>query len=66
MKAKIGDRLVRHSTSADEPRHAGVIVELHHRDGSPPYLVRWPDGHESLVYPGPDATVEPAGPVKTG
>ena len=66
MKAKVGDRLVRHGVPVDEPGHAGVIVEVHHDDGSPPYLVRWPDGHESLVFPGPDATVEPASPVTAG
>ncbi len=66
MKAKIGDRLVRHGTPVDEPGHAGVIVEVRHDDGGPPYLVRWPDGHESLVFPGPDATVEPTAPVTTG
>jgi len=28
-------------------------------DGGPPYLVRWNDsGHETLYFPGNDATVE--------
>ena len=26
--------------------------------GGPPYLVRFPDGHETLVFPGPDCVVE--------
>jgi len=26
--------------------------------GAPPYLVRRDDGHEALVFPGPDASVE--------
>jgi hypothetical protein len=35
------------------------ILEVRHPDGTPPYLVRWSDtGHEALVFPGPDATVE--------
>ena len=29
-------------------------------EGDPPYLVRYPDGHETLMYPGPDAVVEHA------
>jgi hypothetical protein len=41
MKAQVGDRLVRHGVPVDEPRHAGVIVEVHHGDGRSPYLVRW-------------------------
>jgi hypothetical protein len=66
MKAKVGDRLVRHSVPVDEPRHAGVIVRVRHDDGSPPYVVRWLDGHESLVFPGSDATIEPATPARVG
>jgi Domain of unknown function (DUF1918) len=26
--------------------------------GEPPYLVRFDDGHTSLVFPGPDAVIE--------
>ena len=32
----------------------------HGEDGAPPYVVRWADGHESAVYPGPLARVLPA------
>jgi hypothetical protein len=66
MRAQVGDRLVRHSAPADEPRRCGVIVEVHGRDGGPPYLVRWPDGHASLVFPGPDATAEPPATINAG
>lgn len=60
MKAQVGDRLVLRGTHVDDPGRVGIIVELHNPDGSPPYLVRWlADGHESLVFPGPDAHVEP-------
>jgi Domain of unknown function (DUF1918) len=59
MYAKVGDRLVVHSQHLDAPVRDGEILEVEHADGSPPYLVRWADtGHESLVFPGPDATVE--------
>jgi hypothetical protein len=58
MNAQIGDRLILEGTHPDDPRRTGVIVEIRHRDGSPPYLVRWlADDHESLVFPGPDARV---------
>ncbi|MEU4223116.1 DUF1918 domain-containing protein [Nonomuraea sp. NPDC026600] len=60
MKAAVGDRLVIESAHLGEARRIGVIVALHHDDGSPPYDVRWLDEkHETLVYPGPDAHVEP-------
>jgi hypothetical protein len=30
----------------------GVVMELRHDDGTPPYVVRWlDDGHEALVFP---------------
>ncbi|MDA0632070.1 DUF1918 domain-containing protein [Nonomuraea sp. MCN248] len=58
MKAAVGDRLVVESARDHESRRVGVITEVRHEDGSPPYLVRWTDSeHESLVFPGPDAHV---------
>jgi uncharacterized protein DUF1918 len=63
MKAKVGDRLVIDGTNLGEPRRVGVVTEVSHRDGSPPYLVRWlADNHESLVFPGPTARVETGDP----
>jgi Domain of unknown function (DUF1918) len=61
MNAKVGDWLVVERVHLGEPRRRGQIVELHHQDGTPPYLVRWTDTNETtLVFPGPDARVEPA------
>lgn len=59
MFAAVGDRLVIRSAHLGEPVRDGEILAVRHADGSPPYLVRWEDtGHESLVYPGPDAVVQ--------
>ena len=59
MFATVGDRLVIHSTHVDGPVRDGEVLEVHGAAGAPPYLVRWSDnGHESLVFPGPDATVQ--------
>jgi hypothetical protein len=53
------DRLVIRSAHVDEAVRDGEILEVHGEDGAPPYLVRWSDnGHESLIFPGPDASVE--------
>jgi len=61
MKAKVGDWLLVERVHLGEPRRKGQIVELNHPDGTPPYLVRWTDTDETtLVFPGPDARVEPA------
>lgn len=60
MFARVGDRLVVHSARVDGPVRDGEIVEVRHGDGSPPYVVRWSDsGHETLIYPGPDAEIHP-------
>ena len=59
MKASVGDRIVLASNKVDGPVRDGTIVELRHRDGTPPYVVRWADtGQTGLVFPGPDAHVE--------
>lgn len=59
MQAAIGDRLHVHGRVVGEQDHVGEIVEVRGPDGGPPYLVRHPDGHETLVFPGPDAVIEP-------
>ena len=59
MYAAVGDRLVIHSTHVDGPVRDAEILEVHGEGGAAPFLVRWSDtGHESLIFPGPDATVE--------
>ena len=59
MHAEQGDRLLVHSRHVDGPVRDGEIIDVPRPDGSPPYRVRWSDdGHESLVFPGPDAEVQ--------
>ncbi|MGA8245340.1 MAG: DUF1918 domain-containing protein [Nocardioides sp.] len=59
MYAQVGDRLVVRSVHLDGPVRDGEIIEVHGDEGAPPFVVRWSDtGHESLVFPGPDAYVE--------
>jgi hypothetical protein len=57
VHANVGDQLVIESRTVDAPRKVGEIVEVHGDDGGPPYLVRWSDGHEGLMFPGADAHV---------
>jgi uncharacterized protein DUF1918 len=58
MHAKVGDTLHIHARRTDSPDQWGRIVETRGADGTPPYLVEFPDGHVSLLFPGPDAVVE--------
>jgi len=67
MRAQVGDQIVIRSTHVDEPVRDGEILEVRGADGAPPYRVRWSDnGHEALLFPGPDATVQHAHPVSDG
>ncbi|WP_225631010.1 DUF1918 domain-containing protein [Streptomyces solaniscabiei] len=56
MFATVGDQI--HLRSGAGQR-VGEIVEVRGPEGEPPCLVRFSDGHEALVYPGPDCTLEP-------
>ncbi|WP_040729873.1 DUF1918 domain-containing protein [Nocardia tenerifensis] len=60
MMANVGDRLLVHGHVVGQADRQAEIIEVRGAEGAPPYLVRFPDGHESLVYPGPDAIIEPA------
>jgi hypothetical protein len=58
MQADVGDRLVVKGRHTGDPDRDATILEVHGRDGTPPYLVRWSDGHESVFVPSSDTTVE--------
>ncbi|WP_330251110.1 DUF1918 domain-containing protein [Nocardia sp. NBC_00565] len=58
MMANVGDRLLVHGHSVGQGDRHGEIVEVRGPEGTPPYVVRYDDGHESLVFPGPDAIIE--------
>jgi hypothetical protein len=60
MQASVGDRLTIHGRVVGQEVQTGEIVEVRGPDGTPPYVVRFDDGHEALIYPGPDAVIEPA------
>jgi hypothetical protein len=57
MRAEVGDQLVVESNSDSTHRRVCQVVEVRGADGLPPYVVRWEDGHEGLMVPGPDAHV---------
>lgn len=57
MQAKVGDRLVVETNRDSQHRREGEVIEVRGPDGTPPYVVRWADGHEGLSYPGPDAHI---------
>ena len=59
MHAIAGDRIVIRGRHAGQPERICQVTEVRGADGGPPYLVRWDDsGHETLYFPGTDATIE--------
>ena len=59
MDAHVGDQLVIRSRQVGHAEQLGEIVEVM-TGGTEHYRVRWSDGRETILYPGPDATVRPA------
>lgn len=60
MHANVGDQLVLHSRAAGLTNRTGEITEVRGNNGEPPYVVRFEDGHEGLIYPGPDCLIKPS------
>jgi hypothetical protein len=66
MKAQVGDHVVVEALHIGGDRRVGIVTEVEHEDGSPPYRVHWlSDGRTTLFYPGPEARIEP-GPAQAG
>lgn len=63
MRATVGDELVLHGRIVGQHDRIGQIVEVLGADGGPPYRVRFDDGHETLLSPGPDTVVRHQDPA---
>lgn len=57
MRARAGDHIILAGEHVDEPTRSGEVLDCG-PDGGPPYTVRWEDGHESTIYPGPGAVLK--------
>jgi uncharacterized protein DUF1918 len=58
MHARIGYWLITEGRTEGRNERRAEIIAVSKDDGSPPYTVRWADnGHEALVFPGPDSIV---------
>ncbi len=59
MQAVRGDRIIIKGHHVGDAERDCEVLEARGDNGGPPYFVRWEDsGHETLFFPGPDATVE--------
>lgn len=62
MHATDGSRIVIRGRTVETPDRHGTIAEVRGEDG--PYLVKFDDGHESVVFPGPDFELDQAQKAK--
>jgi len=65
MHARTGDRIHIKGARVGDHEQVGDVLEVRGARGEPPYLVRFQDGHEGLIYPGPDCVVEVRTPQGT-
>lgn len=57
MHAQVGDKLVTHGRIVGQHDKIAEVVEVLGPEGNPPFRVRFEDGHEALLSPGPDTVV---------
>ncbi|WP_326691872.1 MULTISPECIES: DUF1918 domain-containing protein [unclassified Streptomyces] len=58
MRANTGDRLLMRGRVVGKHDRVAEIVEVLGTNGEPPYRVRFEDGHEAVLSPGPDSVVQ--------
>lgn len=64
MRATVGDQLLVHGRIVGQHDRVGQIIEVLGRDGGPPFRVRFEDGHEAVMSPGPDSVVQHGAPPR--
>ena len=56
-RARPGDRVVVHPHAVSQPSREELILEVIGVPGHERHRVRWDEEHESIFYPGSDATI---------
>ncbi|MEV7671394.1 DUF1918 domain-containing protein [Streptomyces sp. NPDC000963] len=57
MQASVGDTLLVHGRTVGHHDRTAEVLQVLGEDGTPPYRVKFDDGHEALMSPGPDTVV---------
>ncbi|HEY3482602.1 MAG TPA: DUF1918 domain-containing protein [Streptomyces sp.] len=58
MHASKGDQLRLHGRVVGQHDRLADVIDVLGTEGEPPYRVRFEDGHEAIVSPGPDSVVQ--------
>ena len=61
MHADVGDTIAIPGRHVGETGRLGQVLEVRGAEGSPPYRVRWDDGHEAVCWPGPETRIQHEG-----
>ena len=62
FRARPGDWVVVHRHTVGDQERSGLILEVLGTPGHERYRVRWDEEHESIFYPGSDATIRRGAP----
>ncbi|UGY90457.1 DUF1918 domain-containing protein [Streptomyces gobiensis] len=57
MEAEVGDKLLVHGRTVGQHDRIAEVIEVLGEDGQPPFRIRYEDGHETVMSPGPDSVV---------
>jgi hypothetical protein len=60
MRAEVGDRIVVPGRHVGDAVRCGEVREVRGTGGTPPYVVRWDDGHEGVFCPSGETRIERA------
>ncbi|MFI9824574.1 DUF1918 domain-containing protein [Streptomyces sp. NPDC052013] len=58
MRARVGDVLRFAGRKVAMAQHRAEVLDVLGTEGQPPYRVRYEDGRETEIFPGPGCTVE--------
>ena len=59
-EVQVGHQVRIHGRHVNDAARTGTVIEVCGAQGEPPYRVRFGDGHEALVFPGPDCVISAA------
>lgn len=57
MRADVGDRVLIHGRTVGMVERTGEVIEVRGREDAPLLVVRYDDGHETILSPGTDCEI---------